>query len=195
MSWDRKHRSAGVMGLVDEFGDPFDTRPDVLSRLTMLLHSPMHPDVLRLAYPDADLALSGQVVLNVPVDEPTWARVLTNVELRVSAGLRVPTEDIVDAVWVTLEAAGLPSGSVTMDRQVLFQELPDDVVFMPVWLSTHRHGAGSKVDWGQALRTFAHPTIAAALTTLLNELALRDEREKIAASGEKLMLTRAVMSL
>lgn len=195
MSWERKHRSLGVMGLADDAGNAIDARPDVLSRLTGLLHSPMHPDVLRLAYPDADLALSGQVVLNVPVDEPTWARALTNVELRVAAGLRVPTEDICDAVWVTLEAAGVPSGSVTLDRQVMFQELPDDVVFIPAWLSTHQGGAGESVGWQDAVRQFAHPSIAAALTTLLNELAVRDEREKIASSGEKLVITRSVVSL
>lgn len=133
VAWDRKNRSASVMGLLDGDSQSVEVRPDVLGRLTSLLASPMHPDVLRLAYPDADLVWSGQVALSIPVDEPTWARVIDNVELRVQAGLRVATEDIGDAVWVALEAAGLPSGSVTLERRVVFPELPDDLVFEPVW--------------------------------------------------------------
>lgn len=197
VSWDRKHRSAAVMGLVDDLGVPVEVNPDVLARLTSLLQHPMHPDVLRLAYSDADLLLSGQIVLNIPVDEPTWARVLDNVELRISAGLRVATEDIGDAVWVTLEAAGVPNGSVTLERRVMFPEVPDDIVFEPRWLSTNQDGNGDHVSWSDAARSFAHPSVGASLVKLLNELALRHERDENvdASAGGKLVLTRAVVSL
>lgn len=197
LSWDRKHRSAAVMGVADETGYPLDVRADVLGRLTSLLAQPMHPDVLRLAYPDADLMLSGQIVLNIPVDEPTWARVLANVELRVQAGLRVPTEDVEDAVWSTLEAAGLPNGSVTLERRVMFPELPDDVVFEPVWLSTSQAGNGTHVSWDEATASFPHPQVGRSLVVLMNHLALRHEQsENLSAPKDaQLVLTRAVVSL
>lgn len=197
VSWDRKHRSAAVMGLLDIDGQLVDVRPDVTGRLTSLLQAPMHPDVLRLAYPDADLVLSGQVSLSVSVHEPTWARVLDNVELRVQAGLRVASEDIVTAVWVTLEAAGQPNGSVTLERRVMFPELPDDIVFEPVWLSTRQEGAGEHVSWGDATRSFPTQEITRALMVLMNELAVRHERDTnlSESSNGKVVLTKAVVSL
>lgn len=197
VAWDRKNRSASVMGLLDGDSQSVEVRPDVLGRLTSLLASPMHPDVLRLAYPDADLVWSGQVALSIPVDEPTWARVIDNVELRVQAGLRVATEDIGDAVWVALEAAGLPSGSVTLERRVVFPELPDDLVFEPVWLSTQQEGAGDHVAWATAQTAFPGDQVGRALTVLLNELAVRHEQETNLADGAngKLVLTRAVVSI
>src|SRR5690606_12539348 len=86
VAWDRRHRSAAVVGLLDEDRQLLDVSTDELHRLTACLANPLVPDVLRLTYSDADLALSGQVVLNVPVDEPAWARVLDHVAARVSAG-------------------------------------------------------------------------------------------------------------
>ncbi|MBN9214709.1 MAG: hypothetical protein J0J04_07835 [Microbacterium sp.] len=197
VSWDRKHRSAAVMGLLGIDGQLLDQRPDAVALLTSLLASPMHPDVLRLAYPDADLLLSGQVSLSIPVDEPTWARVLDNVELRIQAGLRVATDDIEDAAWATLEAAGLPNGSVTLERRVMFPELPDDIVFEPVWLSTQQQGAGEHLAWVDGTKTFPTQEITRALMVLLNELAVRHERETNMAetSNGKLVLTSAVVSL
>lgn len=197
VSWDRKHRVAAVMGLLDVDGQLLDVRPDVIGRLTSLLQSPMHPDTLRLAYPDADLNLSGQVSLSISVDEPTWARVLDNVELRVAAGLRVASDDVETAVWVTLEAAGQPNGSVTLERTVMFPEMPDDIMFEPVWLSTRQEGAGDHVGWADAVRSFPTQEITRALMVLLNELAVRHERETNLAesSGGKLVLTTAVVSL
>lgn len=197
VSWDRKHRSAAVMGLLDIDGQLLDVRPDVMSRLTSLLMSPMHPDVLRLAYPDADLVLSGQVSLSLPVDEPTWSRVIDNVELRVQAGLRVSSDDIEDAAWVTLEAAGLPSSSVTLERRIMFPELPDDIVFEPVWLSTRQDGAGEHIAWSDGVAAFPSSAIERAMLALLNELALRHERATnlADAANGKLVLTRAVVSL
>lgn len=197
VSWDQKSRSAAVMGLLGDDGQLLDSRPDVISGLSSLLVSPMHPDVLRLAYPDADLMLSGQVSLTIPVDEPAWARVVDNVELKVQAGLRTATDDIGDAIWVTLEAAGLPNGSLTLERRVAFPELPDDIVFEPVWLSTRQEGAGDHVGWVDASRAFPSQEITRALVVLANELAVRHERDAnvSAASNSKLMLTRAVVSL
>ncbi|WP_433718632.1 hypothetical protein [Microbacterium laevaniformans] len=185
------------MGALDVNGRPLDVSVSVLARLTSLIAPQIHPDVLRLAYPDADVMLSGQVLLSVPVNEPTWARTVDSVSLRVQAGLRVASEDIETAVWATLEAAGLPNGSVTLERRVMFPELPDDIVFEPVWLSTQQQGAGEHVAWSAAVETLPTPGVTRALTMLLNELAVRHERETNmgVASTAQVVLTSAVVSL
>lgn len=195
MSWDRKYRRAAVMGLLDERSMPIeDVRPDVLARLTGLIAHPLEPDVLRLAYPDARLHHSGQIILNVPVDEPVWARVLDTVELSVQAGLRVSSEDIRDAVWVTLEAAGVPSGSVTVERTVMFPELPDTIQFEPVSVSENQAGNGASRSWDEARASFVTPMIATRLTSLVNELAVRQEQEQNLGTDGKIVLTRAVVN-
>lgn len=196
LAWDRKHRSAAVMGLLDSDSQSVEVRADAPGRLTSLLAAPMHPDVLRLAYPDADVAWSGQVVLSVPVDEPAWARVLDNVVLRVRAGMRVLTADIRSAVWATLEAADLPSGSALLVRRILFPDQPDDVVYEPVALTTHQTGAGDRAAWCDATTALTHSSVPNALTLLLNELALRFERnERPSVARGQLLLTRVIISL
>lgn len=194
VSWDRTHQRAAAMGLLDDYGRPVDVPSASLQHVTGLIRHPFPADVLRLAYPDADLHLSGQVVLNLPVDEPVWSRVLSNVELKVQAGLRVSTEDVRDSVWATLEAAQLPSGSATLDRTVIFAELPDDLVFQPLTLSENQGGAGASVRWPDAVKRFPHPEVARALTSLLNELGVRSEQEQN-LSGNKIVLTTAVVTI
>lgn len=194
MSWDRKYRRAAVMGMLDEQGSPMDVRADVLAQLTSMLAQPLELDSLRLAYPDAKLHHSGQIMLNVPVDEPVWSRVLTNVLQSVHAGLRVSTEDLRDALWVTLEAAGLPSGSLTSKRTTLFPEVPDAIEFTPESLSHQQNGAGQSMAWEKAFAEFAHPDIAHGVVAISNELAVRQQREQNLGATEKVVFTRAVVN-
>lgn len=189
LAWDRRYQRAAVMGLLDGASDPLDVSPQVVQRLTWLVSVPLSRDVFRFAYPDADVNLSGQVVLNLPIDEPVWARVLSHVELRVQAGLKAPSEVLLDAVWCVLEAAHVPSGSVGVQRLGVFPEAPDDLTFEPVWVAEHRGGAGARVPWGAVRDAWRVPHVAAAMSVVVNELALRREREMCAEGG----LDRAVM--
>ena len=115
-AFDKRRLSLAVMGLLNDEGDVLEVSTDSLGALSALLATPFSSDVIRLAYPRVDLNLSGQVMLRVPVDEPVWSRVLTNVELDVQAGLRVSGDDIRDALSVSLDALGVPSGSVVAER-------------------------------------------------------------------------------
>ena len=176
-AFDKRRLSLAVMGLLNDEGDVLEVSTDSLGALSALLATPFSSDVIRLAYPRVDLNLSGQVMLRVPVDEPVWSRVLTNVELDVQAGLRVSGDDIRDALSVSLDALGVPSGSVVAERSASgsVSAVPDVPVFEPVTLTSAVDGAGASMAWSVAEATFPHEEVARALVSLVNELALRAE--------------------
>lgn len=194
VSWEKRTGIAAVMGLLDEAGRSVDVPMSMLTRLTGLLSRPVSADVIRLGFPRADLSASGAISLNIPVDETLWSRVLDKVSLEVEAGLRVSGDDVRDALWVTLEAAGLPNGSIRLERLVMFTELPDDLVFAPRVLAALSGGRGSAVGWADALGAFPVPMVAQRLGVLVNELGLREE-QALRLSGSPVVLTDVTVDL
>lgn len=188
ISWDKRQQAAAAMGALDADGRPLDVPAAVLARLTGLLSRPVGPDAIRLGFPETDLHGSGMLLLDVAVDEPVWARVLTHMATRVAAGLRVRDDDLRDAVWVTLEAAGLPSSVVILERVHLFPEAPDDIVWAPVEAASHREA----VAWRVVLEALPHPVVAHQLTVLLDELANRVQRARVAQGDASILMGTAV---
>lgn len=175
LSWSRQYRSLGVMGLLDDDGQPMDVSPGGLFALRAPLRGETPPDLLRIAYPESGLHLSGAVSLNIPVDEPVWARALDTVSGRVDAGLRTSMGDVRDTVWATLEAAGVPSGSVSLRRSAMFESVPGAPVFEPVSVFAFADGRGKSLEWSRVAQAFPLPVIVPRLRSLLNALALDAE--------------------
>lgn len=177
ITWDRSAEVAAVMGAVANDGEIVELPSRALHRLNSILHAPLVSDVLRLVYPTADLLLSGQICLRVPVDEPAWALALDHVSSRVEAGLRVAADDLVTATSVTLGAAELPRGSVKLERWTPVPALPDERIFKPVWVSARTRGRGRRVTWTEAIDAFRIVEVIDRLETVLSHLAHIREHE------------------
>lgn len=193
ISWSRSHQSCAVMGLLDDEGNSLDVPADLLARLTGLLARPVGVDALRWAFPDA--ALDGSVVLSVLVHEPVAGLFAQNVLEHVVNGLQVADGDIKDALWLMLDALGLPAGSVFVHRLVLTPELPNDSLFEPVALSESTDGSGARLPWQAVLSRLPDQTVApSAIAALASELAERAERAT-ALRGRATVLTDAIVPL
>jgi len=192
-SWSRRYESCAVMGLLDEDDVEIPVAADQLARLTSLIHRPLPSGALRLAYPDAHNA--GSVLLRVPVDEPEWARVADHVQELVAAGLYVSDDDIRDAIWVVLEACGLPNGAIAVRRLELAPELPDDPVFAPVTLFERFDGSGNRTPWARAAMAMPTGLEARAVSVMVSELAEREERQLSQRNGEPTVLSEAVIRI
>jgi len=197
ISWSRSHQSCAVMGLLDESGDELDVPADLLARLTGLIARPVSVDALRIAFPDADT--TGPVLLRIPVDQAVSLIAVDNVLEQVVNGLGASDEDVRDALWLLLDAVGLPAGAVRVERIVMVPELPGDAVFRPVRFSEFADGSGAQVSWEEAAARFGDSPIGAnAAAALSSELAERAERAQVLRAGagaEPVVLTDAIVPL
>lgn len=176
-TWDRRYSAVTVMGLQDDAGGFVDVSQQSLEALSSVIARPVPSDVLRLAYPESGLHMSGAVTLSLPVDEPVWARVLDHVSGKVDAGFRTSIDDVRTAVWLTLQAADLPSGSASLHRAAMFAQTPDEPLFEPVSLNTLESGGGVRIPWAAATTEFPDPVVGRRLVLLLDFLAAQQERE------------------
>ncbi|WP_137878697.1 hypothetical protein [Microbacterium sp. 4NA327F11] len=192
VSWSRVEQSCAVMGLLDDDGAELPVRRDLLARLTSLLARPVSTDTLRLAYPDAPL--SQPVLLRVPVDEPEWARVAGNVFEYLQNGLRVSSDDVRDALWVTLAASEIPAGSVRAGRITFVPELPGDNLFVPTAFFELSGGRGPMVSWEQVQPQLPNDLVVRAVSTFVSSLA---ESAQLEASlrGSRTVLTDVVVNI
>ncbi|WP_460004021.1 hypothetical protein [Microbacterium xylanilyticum] len=196
VAWSRAHMSVAAVGLLDDDGRPLDPKPELLAMLTALFPVPVDEDLLRLAYPETLQAFaqgelpaaervdgmtdgSGQLLFQIPVDEPEWARVTDNVLERVQAGLWVQDADIRDALWSVLSALGLPDAVVRVRRVGVARSFPDEPLFMPVELigdpPEHR-----TMTWDAAKTWIPVHGAVEAIVELSSELAERQQRALVA---------------
>lgn len=199
VSWDKKLQRAAAMGVLDEDGRVVETTGDLLDRLTGLLHRPLDTAMMHLAFPDADLYSSGMVTFNVSIDEPVWALILDTMDEKTQAGLLVSADHVRDALWLALEASGLPSGAVDVQRVAVATDVPGEPIFQPSALRTTAREDAAQWAWSDALHHFPNPVVAAAVARLVDWLARDAERhENVAAAnagGAATMATTMRLSL
>ncbi len=174
LSWSARTETATVMGVLGGDGRPARAAPEALHELTERIAHLVPARALRLAYPGFEQ--TGVALLTVPVDEPEWARIGDAAVRLVDEGLFVPDDEIRDALWLLLDAAGLPAGAVRVRRLVLAPEVSGDSVFTPVELCECADGSGQRVPWSKARVALPSKPWARAVAVLASELAERVER-------------------